>query len=141
MLAIHTKVLPATLNHGTRIKVMCEGFNSVTVPYDGFGESAHKNAVSEFIKRHKLNWSVEDMAIGQLPDGTWAFVDAEADRKKCAQMEERLRELLQYIVTGDHYETKNPYRREPVVKALQTLSNWHGGDWIDQLKAKGQNHA
>jgi hypothetical protein len=49
MLAIHTKVLPATLNRGTRIKVMCEGFNSVTVPYDGFGESAHKNAVSEFI--------------------------------------------------------------------------------------------
>jgi hypothetical protein len=134
MKAIHTKVLPTSAHYGTRIKVMCEGFKPVTVTYDGFGETAHRNAVTEFLKKHKLNWDSTALVSGYLKDGSWVFVDCEAEKKKSDQIEKCLRDLVEYITSGDHYETKNPYTRQPVVNALQVLANWYGGDWLDANK-------
>lgn len=133
MKAIQTKYLAPTQSRGTRVKAWAEGYGSVIVPYDGFMEKAHLNAAEILIDRKNMhNWDKSALQSAQLSDGSYVFV--EVDKTKETELEARLRDLVEYITSGEHYETKNPYTRPPVVEALKTLAKYYGGDWMDANK-------
>jgi hypothetical protein len=76
MIAIHTKFLAPTNNKGARIKAYTadcgsiKGF-SVTVPYnytlDGY--HIHFDAVKALVKKHNLDWNLDNMRYGDSADG------------------------------------------------------------------------
>ena len=75
MLAIHTKFLSATNTQGARIKAytVSYGLNAFTaiVPVDHSlnGEMVHFQAVKELVKKHNLDWNLNDMRYGDSADG------------------------------------------------------------------------
>lgn len=127
MKAISTKYLTPTDRRGARIKATAEGVGSVTIdyPHDTHEDQKHKRAALALCK--KAGWKTEGMVGGFLRPGQWAFVWSD----RASDMEQHLRTLVAYITSGDHYETKNPYTREPVVAALEMLASYYGGDWTN----------
>lgn len=71
MIAIHTKYLPATNNRGSRVKAYTRtGFSaSVPYPHELSFEQAHFKAVEELVRKHKLEWSLDNMRFGDSADG------------------------------------------------------------------------
>jgi len=76
MIAIHTKYLPATNNHGSRIKAYtCNGMGlkglTATIPFRHNIElvPAHFEAVKELVKKNGLDWNIDDMRYGDSADG------------------------------------------------------------------------
>jgi len=71
MIAIHTKCLPTTNTRGTRIKAYTRtGFKAVIpYPYAKSFEQAHFAAVKELVRKHKLDWNLDDMRFGDSADG------------------------------------------------------------------------
>ncbi len=76
MIAIHTKYLPATNSSGSRIKAYTARWGefkgySVKIPYnDALDEKrAHFEAVKALIKKHNLDWNLENMRYGDSADG------------------------------------------------------------------------
>ena len=76
MIAIHTKYLSPTNSSGSRIKAFTaswgdsKGFE-VTVPYNHAldGVAVHFEAVKALVKKHNLDWNLEDMRYGDSADG------------------------------------------------------------------------
>ena len=76
MIAIHTKFIPATNTKGSRIKAYTadwgdrKGF-SATIPYPHqlSYELTHFEAVKALVKKHNLDWNLEDMRYGDSADG------------------------------------------------------------------------
>ena len=72
MIAIQTKFLPSTNTRGARVKAWASGRPwSVTISYDysGSHEMPHFRAVQAFIKKHKLDWDLNNMRFGGVENG------------------------------------------------------------------------
>lgn len=71
MIAIHTKYLPATNNRGSRIKAYTTGglSASISVPHELSYEVRHFAAVKELVRKHKLDWPLDNMRFGDSADG------------------------------------------------------------------------
>lgn len=76
MIAIHTKYLPATNNSGSRIKAYTaahgdfKGFQAIiSYPYADDTVQAHFAAIQELVRKHKLEWNLENMRYGDSADG------------------------------------------------------------------------
>ena len=76
MIAIHTKYICPTNTRGSRIKAYTaawgdrKGFE-VTIPYphELSGEKCHFEAVKALIKKHNLEWNLQNMRFGDSADG------------------------------------------------------------------------
>lgn len=71
MIAIHTRYIPASNTKGSRIKAFTTTGWTATVPYDHAlsHELVHFEAVKALVKKHKLEWNLEDMRYGDSADG------------------------------------------------------------------------
>jgi hypothetical protein len=71
MIAIQTKYFPASNIKGSRIKAFTETGLSATVSYDHVysHEMVHFQAVKALIKKHKLDWNINDMRYGGIKNG------------------------------------------------------------------------
>jgi hypothetical protein len=71
MIAIHTKCLSATNSRGTRIKAYtASGFEAtIHYPYKESGAFAHFEAVKALVKKHNLDWDLNNMGFGLSADG------------------------------------------------------------------------
>lgn len=76
MIAIHTKFIPATNIKGSRIKAYTadwgdrKGFSAIIpYPHQESYELAHFEAVKELVKKHNLDWNLENMRYGDSADG------------------------------------------------------------------------
>lgn len=73
MQAIRTKFIPPTNTRGDRVKASCQA-KSITVAWE-YGldtEEMHRAAAVQLCL--KLGWHFEDLATGQLPDGSYCHV-------------------------------------------------------------------
>jgi hypothetical protein len=76
MIAIHTKYLKSTNTQGTRIKAYTaswgdqKGFEAIIpYPHEESSYLAHFEAVKALVKKHNLNWDLNDMRFGDSADG------------------------------------------------------------------------
>ena len=76
MIAIHTKYLSATNTRGSRIKAYTANWGSskgfsMTVPYNhALNEHImHFEAVKALVKKHNLDWNLDNMRYGDSADG------------------------------------------------------------------------
>lgn len=71
MQAIHTKYIGASNTRGSRIKAYTNSGFSATIsyPHELSYELAHFEAVKELVKKHKLEWQLDDMRFGDSADG------------------------------------------------------------------------
>ena len=71
MIAIQTKVIPASNTRGTRIKAFTSsGFTAtIAYPYNESYELAHFEAVKELVKKNNLPWNLENMRFGGTESG------------------------------------------------------------------------
>ena len=74
MIAIHTKYISATNTRGSRIKAYTWGSSkgfSITVPCNDAlnGHLVHFEAVKALVKKHNLEWNLENMRYGDSADG------------------------------------------------------------------------
>jgi hypothetical protein len=71
MIAIHTKVIPATNTKGTRIKAYTRTGLSAIVSIDhGLDyEQRHFAAVKALVSKCSLDWDLTDMRFGDSADG------------------------------------------------------------------------
>lgn len=76
MIAIHTKYIKPTNSRGARIKAYTaswgdqKGFEvTIPYPYEKSYELCHFEAVKELIKKHELDWNLEQMRYGDSADG------------------------------------------------------------------------
>ena len=78
MKAISTKYLPATNTRGARIKAYCDDLSAVvSYPYELSDQHAHFKAVKELVRKHGLNWDLEEMRFGATEKGyVFCFADA-----------------------------------------------------------------
>ena len=125
MKAIVTKYLPATTCKGSRIKASAEGVPSVIISYSHSGNE-HREAALELCKRVK--WPT-DLISGGMPDQSGeCFVFAPVQ----AELYQALGVLTRFILSGEHYESKNPNGRNPVIQALRALQSHNGvPNWMD----------
>lgn len=70
MVIIKTKFLPPTNTKGSRIKASANGFDAV-IPYDYSlsHEYPHFKAVKELVRKHQLDWNLENMGYGSDDSG------------------------------------------------------------------------
>lgn len=71
MIAIQTKYIGATNTRGSRIKAFTSSGFSVTIPYP-YHESyeiCHFEAVKALVKKHNLDWNLENMRFGGTENG------------------------------------------------------------------------
>lgn len=71
MVAIQTKYISPTNTRGSRIKAWTSTGFSATIPYphQHSYELCHFEAVKELIKKHDLNWNLDDMRFGGTENG------------------------------------------------------------------------
>ena len=71
MIAIQTKYICPTNTRGSRIKAFTKYGFSVTIPYDHSlnNEKVHFKAVQELVKKHDLQWDIENMTFGGVKNG------------------------------------------------------------------------
>ena len=71
MIAIQTKYICPTNTRGSRIKAFTESGFTVTIPYDHSlnYEKVHFKAVKELVKKHDLQWDIENMTFGGVKNG------------------------------------------------------------------------
>jgi len=76
MIAIHTKFLGATNTRGAKIKAYTANWGNtrglsatVSYPYGLSGAACHFEAVKELVKKHDLDWNINDMVYGDSVDG------------------------------------------------------------------------
>ena len=71
MIAIHTRFICPTNTRGSRIKAFTSsGFTaSIPYPYAESFEAAHFQAVKELVRKHGLDWSLDNMRYGDSADG------------------------------------------------------------------------
>ena len=76
MIAIHTKYIGPSNVRGSRIKAYTAGYGdikgfTVTVPYNHALEyvNVHFEAVKALVKKHNLDWNLENMRYGDSADG------------------------------------------------------------------------
>jgi len=71
MVAIETKYLAPTNSRGARIKAStCTGFTAtIPYPYTGNAEGPHYEAVKALVKKHNLDWPIENMRFGGTERG------------------------------------------------------------------------
>jgi hypothetical protein len=76
MIAIHTKYLSATNSNGSRIKAYTASYGSskgfsITISYNDAlsGHHVHFEAVKALVKKHNLDWNLENMRYGDSADG------------------------------------------------------------------------
>jgi len=71
MIAIYTKRIPATDTKGSRIKAYTSSGMSASIPFphELSYEFCHFEAVKELVKKHKLQWNINDMVFGDSSDG------------------------------------------------------------------------
>ena len=78
MKSITTKYLPATNTRGARIKASSDGLSAtVSYPFELSDQHAHFEAVKELVRKHSLNWNLEDMRFGATDTGyVFCFADS-----------------------------------------------------------------
>jgi hypothetical protein len=71
MIAIQTKYIGPTNSKGSRIKAWTSNGHSCTVSYDHAysHEMVHFQAVKELVKKHKLDWDLDNMRYGGTENG------------------------------------------------------------------------
>lgn len=71
MRAIHAKYIPASDTRGSRIKAFTSDGLSATIsyPHELSHEHVYFAAVKELVRKHKLDWDVNDMCYGDSADG------------------------------------------------------------------------
>ena len=71
MIASQTKYICPTNTRGSRIKAFTESGFTVTIPYDHSlnYERVHFKAVQELVKKHDLQWDIENMTFGGVKNG------------------------------------------------------------------------
>ena len=76
MIAIHTKYIGPTNSRGSRIKAYTadsgsiKGFTTtISYPHELSGHAVHFEAVKALVKKHNLEWNLEDMPYGDSADG------------------------------------------------------------------------
>lgn len=76
MIAIHTKFISPTNIRGARIKAYTAGYGDfkgfsavISYPYELSGEKCHFEAVKALVKKHNLDWNLENMRFGDSADG------------------------------------------------------------------------
>ena len=71
MIAIQTKYISPTNTRGSRIKAFTESGFTVTIPYDYSlnYEKVHFKAVQELVKKHQLEWDIDNMTFGGVKNG------------------------------------------------------------------------
>lgn len=71
MQAIHTKYIGPTNTKGGRIKAYTAAGLSATIsyPHEFSHEMCHYQAVKALVKKHKLDWNIENMRHGDSADG------------------------------------------------------------------------
>ena len=71
MISIQTKYIPATNTKGSRIKAYTERGLSVTIsyPHEFSHERPHYEAVKALVKKHNLDWPIDNMCFGSSADG------------------------------------------------------------------------
>ena len=88
MIAIQTKYLGPTNTRGSRIKAWTNsGFNAVvSYPYQLSYEKCHFEAVKALVKKHNLDWNLENMRFGGTDDGyVFCFDHLIVNQKDTAQ--------------------------------------------------------
>ena len=71
MIAIQTKYIGPTNTKGSRIKAWTHSGFNVTIPYPHqySYETCHFQAVKALIKKHDLDWNLNDMRYGGIDNG------------------------------------------------------------------------
>lgn len=71
MIAIHTKYIGPTNTRGSRIKAYTRSGFSATIPYphELSYERCHFEAVKALVKKHNLDWNLDNMRFGDSADG------------------------------------------------------------------------
>ena len=77
MIAIHTKYIPPTNSHGSRIKAYTASWGDrkgyqIIIPYPHGADNltdTHFEAVKALVAKHKLDWNLEGMRYGDSADG------------------------------------------------------------------------
>lgn len=76
MISIHTKFISPTNSRGARIKAYTAGYGDfkgfaavISCPHELSGEKCHFEAVKALVKKHNLDWNLENMRFGDSADG------------------------------------------------------------------------
>ena len=79
MLGIQAKYIGPTNTRGARIKAWANKDIQVTIPYP-YGDSepmCYFRAVEALVKKHNLQWPIEEMTYGGTPEGmVFCFKDS-----------------------------------------------------------------
>lgn len=71
MIAIQTKYIKPSNTRGSRIKAFTSNGHSATIsyPHEYSHEMCHFQAVKALVKKHNLNWNLDNMRYGGTENG------------------------------------------------------------------------